>query len=304
MKLKFLIVTFSLLFSLIARSEKSDRRDTYLKILDQEIGEMIRLTKSVGRKNPVIFIRLMYVLIEKGKLIREIENDKYLKIPPKKRGAIDRKVFYKRSRKFFIRARKVANFGLKKFPDYSGRGGFYHGISEVYLELGESNKFYRNIKKVFKLSKKGSKTYKRSSITLGEFYYNKQRYSQALKYYKLGLSGKKNKWWTKDAYHLAWCYLMTNKSAKGLEIIKEVYRLSKKPEFIDNSFRAEKEIAYFYVMAGKFNEAIKFYKKTGGNLEDKIVRVSKYLVNKGKHTAAEKILEYGLNIDDGKKELS
>ena len=112
---------------------------------------------------------------------------------------------------------------------------------------------------------------------------------EALKYYKLGLSGKKNKWWTKDAYHLAWCYLMTNKSNKGLEIIKEVYRLSKKPEFIDNSFRAEKEIAYFYVMAGRFNEAIKFYKKTGGNLEDKIVRVSKYLVNKGKHTAAEKI---------------
>ena len=34
---------------------------------------------------------------------------------------------------------------------------------------------------------------------------NKQRYSEALKYYELGLKGKKNKWWTKDAYHLAWC---------------------------------------------------------------------------------------------------
>ncbi|MBG08529.1 MAG: hypothetical protein CME68_07205 [Halobacteriovoraceae bacterium] len=302
MKLKYIIVIFSLLFSLVLSAEDSGRRDAHLKILDQEIGEMIRLTKNVGKENPVIFVRLMYLLIEKGKLLREKENDKYLKISPKKRSGINKKTFYKKSRRFLVKARKVANFGLKKFSTYSGKGSFYHGISEVYLELGESNKFYTNIKKVFKLSRKGSKTYKRSGIKLGEYFFNKQRYSEALKYYRLGLSGKKNKWWTKDAYRMAWCYLMTNKSDKGLEVMKEVYKLSKKPEFIDNSFRAEKEIAYFYAMAGRFREAIKFYKKTSGNLEDKIVRVSKYLVNKGKHTAAEKILEYGLrNIDDGKK---
>ena len=58
-------------------------------------------------------------------------------------------------------------------------------------------------------------------------------------------------------------------------------------------------------MAGKFKEAIGFYKGTGGNLEEKIVRVSRYLMNKGKHTAAEKLLEYGLrNIAGGSKGIS
>ena len=51
---------------------------------------MIRLTKSVGRENPIIFVRLMYVLIEKGKLIKEQENDKFLNIPAKKRGSINK----------------------------------------------------------------------------------------------------------------------------------------------------------------------------------------------------------------------
>ena len=44
-------------------------------------------------------------------------------------------------------------------------------------------------------------------------------------------------------------------------------------------------------MAGKFSDSIKFYKAGDGKLEEKLVRVSKYLIRKGKHTAAEKILE-------------
>ena len=73
----------------------------------------------------------MYVLIEKGKLVRERENDKYLNISPKKRSSINKLEFYKKSRKIFYKAKKVANFGLKKFNDYKGKENFIMGFRRL-----------------------------------------------------------------------------------------------------------------------------------------------------------------------------
>jgi len=298
----FIILFF---FSSLVYSNDKEKRSEYLNILDQEINEIVRLSKSVGRKNPTIFVRMMYVFIQKGKLLKEEENEKFLRISPKKRIDLDKRRFFKKSERNFKKAKKIANFGVRKFKNFPGKGYFFHGLSEVALELGEKKDFHENLKKVFRNSKKGSDIHKKSSITLAEYYYNKKSFSKAIRFYENGLKGKKDRWWTKDAYNLSWCYLLTNNNRKALRLLKQVYYLSKNPNFIDVSYRSERELGYFFVMAGKFSDSIKFYKAGDGNLEDKLVRVSKYLIRKGKHTAAEKLLEYGLSsIDEREKKTN
>ena len=82
MKKKYTYFIILLFFSSLVYSNDKDKRSEYLNILDQEINEIVRLSKSVGRKNPTVFVRLMYVFIQKAKILKEEENElgKHLKL--------------------------------------------------------------------------------------------------------------------------------------------------------------------------------------------------------------------------------
>ena len=101
MKKKYTYFIILFFFSSLVYSNDKDKRSEYLNILDQEINEIVRLSKSVGRKNPTVFVRMMYVFIQKGKLLKEQENEKFLRISPKKRIDLDKRRFFKKSEKNF-----------------------------------------------------------------------------------------------------------------------------------------------------------------------------------------------------------
>ena len=101
---------------------------------------MKRLNKQIGAKDPEILLRLAELYLEKARVIKEVENQKFLSYSPKKRRRIKKEKFFKRSNSYFVRVQKVSYFILKKFRRFSQK-------SDVYYILGFNAKEFKKISK-------------------------------------------------------------------------------------------------------------------------------------------------------------
>lgn len=59
--------------------------------------------------------------------------------------------------------------------------------------------------------------------------------------YELALKTKRDKWWTKDAFNLAWSYFKTGRYDKAIDTMTSSYELSKNSKFIDMSKSIERD---------------------------------------------------------------
>ena len=119
MKLLRIICTILLLtmaFTGVARpSNNEGKRSNLIKVIDEELKEIIRMTKQTGGKNPTLLLRLAELYFEKARLIKESENQKYLSLSSKQRRNSKKASFFNKSRKNFQKAQKAAKFILKKY---------------------------------------------------------------------------------------------------------------------------------------------------------------------------------------------
>ena len=79
MKYSFLLLI--LFISTAFANEVEQRRGQILKIIDEEISEVRRLTRQ-SKKDPNLLLRLAELNLEKARLWREKENQDFLYIPP------------------------------------------------------------------------------------------------------------------------------------------------------------------------------------------------------------------------------
>jgi len=61
-----------------AKADVEQRRTELLKVLDEELREVTRLNKQIGSQRPDLMLRMAQVLLEKGRLLKDLENQKYL----------------------------------------------------------------------------------------------------------------------------------------------------------------------------------------------------------------------------------
>lgn len=278
----------------------ADRREAVINVIDEELSEVIRLNKQVHSTRPKLLLRIAELYLEKARILKEIENDRYLSMDVKKRGRKNKDSFFKGSRSYFRRAQKTCYFILKNFKKFKGK-------SDVLYILAFNAKEFRrekDAKKYFELSirssKKNSSTRKRSGLALAEIYFNKKQYSKALKLYGQTLKKRNSKWWTKDAYNWAWCYHHEGNSKKAIKLMKEIYRLSGQKNYYNMRNEVKRDLAFFYTESGRIKEAISFYKKDGSNIAKSLVKVGKHLFDQGKYSSAENVLRESLNYTKDK----
>ena len=89
--LRSLVVVLSFTFCLttLGNSEVEKRRNKIIKIINLELKEVERLSKSQGERDPDLLLRLAELYLEKARLYRERENNNYLKLDPKKRQRVN-----------------------------------------------------------------------------------------------------------------------------------------------------------------------------------------------------------------------
>lgn len=290
--LRFLLLTILLVeAAFAAKLTLDDRRKKILSIVDEELSEVSRLAKQQDYKSPDTLLRLSELNLEKGRLFREAENEQYLAIPVEERRRVSRAEFFKTSSKFFDAANDSALVVVKKFPKYKEIGDVYYILAYNYKELGQ----HELAQKYFALSAKGAPASNqvglKSKLNLADYYYNDHKYKEAIPLYEASIHKLNDKWWTKDAFNLAWSYYRVKNYDKAINLMREIHRKSGDKKYIDMKGNVERDIGIFYVDAGRMNDAIKFYEAQGLNYTEQFVKIANAIVTQGRFAQAESLLE-------------
>lgn len=293
MNTKVFLAIFVCLFSLQSFEVKAnveERRQKLIDIIDEELKEVIRLNRQIGSKNPNLLLRMGELYLEKARLINEKENMQWLALSPEDANRTNQKEFFKTSRNYFVMAQKTCYYILKRFKKFKGRGEVYYILAYNAKEFQQEKRAKQFFQKAIKYAKSGSYTAIKSKLALGEMYYNERQYKRAIPLYEQALKRKDQKWWTKDAYNLAWCYFREGRKNDAIQLMSEVHKLSGNASFVDVSDQVERDLAYFYSEAGRTQEALSFYKRIGKDLSSNFLKVGKYLKGQGKYAAAQSAL--------------
>ena len=299
--LKFLFVLFFLGNSFVF-ADVEQRRAELIRLLDDELREVTRLNKQTNGTRPDLMLRMAQVLLEKGRLLKDLENQKFLEVPSAERSKINKDEYFKESQKYFDQAQKTVLTLFKKFNKFEEKADAYYILAYNAKELKQDEQSKKYFQKVLEETRNDTQVADKARIALAEINFNNGSFDKSLNYYETALKTKRDKWWTKDAFNMAWCYYKVGNYNKAISIMNEAYTLSKSNKYIDMSRSIERDIALFYTEAGRPQDAVTFYKQNGKSVSDVMLKVGRYLKLQGKFTSAEKTLNEGLAHKQSEKE--
>ena len=277
--MKLFLLIFLLIYTPLVFSETN--YDYLLKIINNELSEVSRLNKQIGASDDSLLLRMAELYLERGRVKKEQENEKFLSISPEKRRNINKKSFFTQSKEDMNKANQLGIFILKKFKNTKHKGDVFY----IFAFYAQEYKGTKKAKEYFILAKKnsikGSSSFKKSSLALADIYYNEKKFSDAINNYEVAIDDKDSKWWTRDAYNLAWCYFREGMETKGITLMKTVNSLSSKGFYLDLGQESERDLIYFYVENDNPNEAERFINRNGGNTKQ-LIRLAKNLIDQGK----------------------
>lgn len=278
------------------------RRQKIINIINEELSEVSRLDTQNNGRDPDLLLRMAELNLEKARLYREQENESYLRIPAKKRKNINKKKYFSQSSKFFSTANNICVKITRKYSKYKRMGEVYYILGFNAKEANNS----RSAQKYLKLATKKSNdtfTKVKTQISLAEIYYNNKKYRRAIPLYEKALAKHKDKWWTKDSFNLAWCYFRSNQYSKAISTMKDVFKKSSSSKFIDMRAQVERDIGLFYATSNRINEGVKFYRKIGINFTDQLLRIAQSLLDQGKFSRANQVLNHAGKYEKRNKKI-
>ena len=269
------------------------RRRELVRVVDEELKEVKRLNRQMRGRNPQTLLRVAELYLEKARLIRDAENERFQKMSYKQRRRSKKSKFFRQSRSYFSLAQKTCRTILKRHKRFKGKGDVYYIMAYNAKEFNQHKRAEKYFKLAIKSSKRNSVSHKKSQIALAEIYYNKKKYKKAIGLYERALS-KNDKWWTKDALHLSWSYFRIKRTDKAIALMKEVGRRSKNGRYIDMSGAVDRDLEYFYTNSGRTQDVINLYKSRGKNVGEGLLEMAENSERKGKSTVAISLLEDAL----------
>lgn len=296
--MKILFTLFFILMSSISLASSVDeRRSSILKIIDQELSEIRRLSNQTGNRNPDHLLRIAELYLEKARLYKDKENEDYLKLSDEDRRKLNKKTFFKTSDSYFKAADEVCLRIAKNFKNYRNIGDVYYILAFNAKELNDEVKAQKYFSLANKNSSKNSQTQVKSNISLAEIYYNQKKYAKAIPLYEAALKNVDDKWYTKDAFNLAWCYFRVNRSSDSISKMIEVYNKSKQSKYVDMSSQIERDIGLFYATSGRIGEGIDFYKKLNRDFVGELIAIASKLKDEGLYLKAQEVLNQALKYE-------
>ncbi len=292
-----------MLVSSVFASDVERRRSKILGIINEEISEVNRLYKQTGSRDADLMLRMAELYLEKARLVRESENEAFLKVSPERRRRTKKSVFFRKSEKNLALADSMCKRIIKRNPRYKYMGNVYYILGYNAKEKSHFKTATRYLQSAVKKGVRSSETRYKAQIALGETYYNRKMYTKAIPLYESALRRHKDKWWTKDSYNLAWCYYKKRQYSKGIDKLLEINEKSESDEYIDMRDSVKRDIGLFYAESGRTSEGIRFYRDQGEDYSDELLKISESLRRQGKYTKAQSTLNEALKIqkDDSKK---
>ena len=278
------------------------RREAIIRNIDEELMEVTRLSKIKKGADPMLLLRMAELLLEKARLLRDYENNLFLQVPTAKRAKVPKSKYFVRSSNYFQQAQKTANVIIRNYPKFKYPGDVYYILAYNAKEFQQPKMAREFFEKAKASNVSDPKIRQKTLLALADIYFNDNEFAAAVPLYKSALSGKKDRWWTKDAYNLSWCYFRSRQYEEAINLMQQVNQLSKDPAFVDMSDVVDRDLAYFYAESGDFKEAKNYFQKSGGNVVDNFIKLAKHLLDQAKFTAAENILQEAQNSGPNEKQ--
>lgn len=283
----------SLFFTLIlSYSALAGDAAAVMGLLDAEIKATEKRIKN--KSLPSLYFRLLNLYTEKSKIMKDQENEQYLKAIEK--SNVNKESFMRDSVLYSKKADDIGLALIKLFPQFPKMG-------EVYFVLGMNDRDYGKTKKTemyfnqaLRFLAKNSSVVFEVKSALADFYYNEKQYQKAITLYQDILQDKNQVWWAKYAYHYAWCLLKVEQHEKALQTMLSVYEKSKgNSKTINMNRDIVANIGLFYYYAKKLDESLIFYKKETPDPLTYGLKMANLLLKKGHLKEAK---EYFLGISD------
>lgn len=299
MKKIIILLTFIITTPAFAKNDY----EYLLSIINNELSEVARLNKQINASDDTLLLRMAELYLERGRVKKEQENEKFLAIPTNERRKINKRNYFQASKEDMENANKIGLFILKKFKQTKVKGDVFY----VFAFYAQEYQSLEKAKEYFNLAKKNSdnqsNSYKKSSLALADIYYNEKNFKAAISNYENAIDDKESKWWTRDAYNLAWCYFREGMKKKGISLMTEVNQLSKKGFYLDFSVESQRDVVYFLVDSGDVKEAENFVKRNGEKPEQ-LIKLAKNLIDQGKGSNAIYFLNRARKKVEGKADLA
>lgn len=264
-------------------SEQKNSRDQLMKLIDDELKEIDRIVRQSRQFNPELQFRKAETVLEKGRLIKERENEDYLNIDPKFRGKVNKAKFFRQSYRYYLMAKNIAVNVTKKSPNYNRTPELNYILGFYEKEFGKEKSALNFFKKAEATSKANTEFNLRCKSAIAEISYNQRNYEEAKKYYEVTLKRIQDKWWTKDAHSLAWCYHKTGQTNQAISTMKKVIEKSQNGEFVDMQFIAYKDIGLFYAESGQADDGVKYLKSQNKDVVSEMMTIAAFLRDKGSY---------------------
>ena len=296
--LKYFFLFLVISTALAQKLTLDERRSKILSIVDEELAEVSRLAKQQNFKDPNILVRMSELSLEKARLWKEAENEKFLSIPPEQRRDLQKENFFDKSTKFFNDANQTAYAVVTRFPKYKGLNEVYYILAYNNKELGRHDEAQRFFKLAnAKAGKSNDKLGTKSRLALADYYFNDHKYKEAIPLYESAINVLDEKWWTKDSFNLSWCYYRTRRYEKAISLMREVHVRSSNSKYIDMRAQVERDIGIFYVDANRLTDAISFFEKQGINYTEQFVKIANMIVSQGRFSQAESLLKEAAKVE-------
>lgn len=294
-----LLVVLLFLFN-IASQAATQNRDQIVRVIDLELAELVKINKVSKGSDPETLLRIAELYLEKGRILREDENEDFFSRSVDERRKIDKKKFYEKSQNYFQKSQEAGVYLAKRYPSYRNIGDAYYILA---FNEKENNNFQKS-KDLFilatKKSKTGTPTDTKSRLALGDIYYGEGDFRKAKAYYDSAISKiKDDKWYTRYLYNLSWSNFRVGNKKLATSQMQDVYRLSSDKKYIDKKEMASRDIGYFLADAGNLKKATAFYKQVGGNSAKNFYDMGKQLQDKQKYSDALKFFNNSYGVADG-----
>jgi tetratricopeptide (TPR) repeat protein len=268
-----------------------EKRDEAIRLMRQQLdaklpGNRHNLLLSLGQLYAEKYMDLSY---RETELYTEKLQD-YEKAKVKDKKAKAPNLDNSRSKRYLKDALGLFYSLEREFPTHPKIDEVIFFIGFVEMESGNGEKGSRYLERVVREFRK-SRKYDEAVIYLGDYYFDKGKFNEALNKYKILAGNRESDMQPYAFYKLAWCELNTGKPKVALrnmrKLIDELDGASEKSKF-NLREQAIKDLAVFFVDADAVSEAYAFYRDKEG--EDKALENLKLIADmlraKARDTAA------------------
>lgn len=289
-----------LLISFSVEGKMPAKWNRLMKLIEKEIKSIHHLK----RKGPRLQYRLFELYSEKIKLVKEQENQAFLKSNGKRK----KHTYFTESRKLQRQAEKFGLSTIKAYPRYDKNAKIYYTLALNSRDYGTGKDVEKYLYRALKNAPAGTPIIYKAKTALAEQYYNDKKYKTAVNYYRSVLRHKSelanDEWLSKHHYNLAWCYMKTVNYEKALDHLKYSYKYSKNKKYVDVSDQVFNSVPIFYLYAGKIKDGVQFLISNSKRPGEYLSKLATLAADRGSLKDAEYILEraYREAKEDGDSE--